>query len=481
MSFYENKRTDEYGGCFMNRMRLLKEVYEEVRANVGTDYPIMVRFSADEHVVGGRDLSESRMIVKLMEEWGVDAINCSNGVYGTYNPGQVAPMYMPHAWTIHNAAEVKKLVNIPVIGVNRITDPLMADNLLSIGMCDFVGMSRASLADPALPNKAKAGDWEGIRTCIGCLQGCVGALYFGDPFRCLVNPEMGNEYKYTYEALPEKKQVMVIGGGVAGMEAAIAAARRGHTVSLYEKSDRLGGQFLPAAFPPGKGEFTTFISWLKNEMLRLGVTVFLNTEATAALVKSKNPDKVILASGGVPLKPPIPGIDRKNVVTAERVLLGKDIVEGRIVIAGGGAVGLETAIHLAYSERGAITVVEMLDEIDKTGDGVIKVHLMKLAAERGIQFRTSTKVIEVCENGVVLEQSGHPELFYCDFVVLAVGYRANDSLRSELSFLGDKLAVVGDAEACANALTASHSGFAAGYYAYNYLAINKKQGFRAAL
>jgi 2,4-dienoyl-CoA reductase-like NADH-dependent reductase (Old Yellow Enzyme family) len=155
MSFFENKRTDEYGGCFMNRMRLLKEVYEEVRANVGNDFPVTVRFSAEEHVVGGRDLSEARMIVRLMEKWGFDAINCSNGVYGTYNLGQVAPMYMPHAWTIHNAAEIKKLVKIPVIGVNRITDPLMAETILTMGMCDFVGMSRASLADPGLPNKAK--------------------------------------------------------------------------------------------------------------------------------------------------------------------------------------------------------------------------------------------------------------------------------------------------------------------------------------
>ena len=465
MSFHENKRTDEYGGCFTNRMRLLKEIYEIVREKVGPDFPVIVRYSADENVQGGRDLAEARMVAKFMENLGFDAINCSNGVYGTYNKGQVAPMYMPHAWTINNAAELKKIVKIPVIGVNRINDPMMADMFLSMGYCDFVGISRGSLADPNLPNKAKAGDFESIRYCIGCLQGCVGALYTGDPFRCTVNPEMGREYIYNFSDKPPAKKVMVIGGGVAGMEAAYAAARRGHHVSLYEKKAKLGGQFLAASYPPGKGEFSGFLVWLIRQLQLLGVDIRLNTEATAQTVKEENPDKVILASGALPNYPHITGIDRSNVFTAESVLLGENTVEGRIVIAGGGEVGIETALYLAHSERGKITIVEMLDDIAKDMDIVIKVHVMNMAAERGILYKVNTEIKEICEEGVVIEQCGQSELLGCDYVVLALGYKAVNSLEQELAFMGEKLVVIGDAADGNNALIATETGFKAGYNA----------------
>lgn len=173
LSFHQNKRTDEYGGCFMNRVRLLREIVQQTRAAVGNDFPIMVRFSAEEHTLSGRSLGESRMIAKLLEEWGVDAINCSNGVYGTYNPSIVSPMHLAPAWAAGNAAEFKKIVKVPVMAVNRITDPLMADMLISLGYCDFVAMSRGSLADPWLPKKAQEGRFCEIRPCVGCLQGCV--------------------------------------------------------------------------------------------------------------------------------------------------------------------------------------------------------------------------------------------------------------------------------------------------------------------
>ena len=465
MSFHENKRTDEYGGCFTNRMRLLKEIYEVVREKVGPDYPVIVRYSADENVQGGRDLAEARMVAKFVEELGFDAINCSNGVYGTYNKGQVAPMYMPHAWTINNAAELKKVVKIPVIGVNRINDPMMADMFLSLGYCDFVGISRGSLADPHLPNKAKAGDFESIRYCIGCMQGCVGALYSGDPFRCTVNPEMGKEYIYNYRDTAPCKKVMIIGGGVAGLEAAYAAAKRGHKVSLYEKTAKLGGQFLAASYPPGKGEFSGFLGWLILQLKLLNVDIHLNADVTARMVIDENPDKVILAAGARPSFPPIPGLDRPNVFTAESVLLGENTVEGRIVIAGGGEVGIETALYLAHSERGLITVVEMLDDIAKDMDIVLKVHVMNMANERGIQYKVNAKIVEVCEKGVIVEQCGQSETVECDYVVLALGYTANNALKQELESMGDKLVVIGDAAGGKNALSATETGFEAGYNA----------------
>lgn len=464
MSFYENKRTDAYGGCFNNRMRLLQEVYEAVRRAVGPEYPVSVRFSADEHTLSGRGIAESRMVAKLLEAWGVDLINCSNGVYGTYNPGQVSPSYQPHAWTIDNAAELKKIVNIPVLGVNSIDDPLMAENLLDLGFCDIVGMSRSSLADPELPNKAKEGRFEEIRPCIRCMQGCVSGTYLQIPIRCCVNPELNREYEYTYENKPTPKKVLVIGGGVAGMEAAIAAARMGHKVTLWEADEKLGGQFVAASYPPGKGDFITFVCYLVNEVKKQGVTVVFNKRATGTEVLNFGADKVILATGGVPNKPCIPGIDRPNVVLAEDILLGKCQVEGRIVVAGGGEVGVETAMYLADAERGQITVVELTDKLSAKADGTKVVSMVKFMKERDITTVMKTRVLEFCESGVLVSGENGSRLLPCDAVVLAMGYHPNNSLATELESLGDKLQVVGDAACCTNAMEAGMMGFKAGYY-----------------
>ncbi|NLB29461.1 MAG: FAD-dependent oxidoreductase [Clostridiales bacterium] len=465
MSHYENRRTDEYGGCFLNRMRFVKEIYGSVRAAVGDDFPVTIRFSAEEYEPDGRTLAEARMTAQYFEELGFDAINCSNGVYGSYNPSQISTHHMPHAWTTGNAAELKKVVKIPVLGVNRITDPLMAEQLLQMGICDMVGMSRASLADPELPNKAKAGEFEGIRTCLACLQGCIGSLIVGGACRCLVNPRTGYEHEYTFESAVPKKNVLVIGGGVAGLEAAIAAARRGHSVTLWERRGRLGGQFVAASYPPGKGEYTTYITSLAFEAKKYGVKVELETEATVEAIKAHNADKVILATGAVPKLPDIPGVDRPNVVVAEDVLLGKTPVEGRIVIAGGGETGLETALYLACSERGHISIVTSYGDVGGGGNISKLIQERRLARERGVQTVAHAKLTEICESGVLLEKNGVAVLMPCDWVVIAKGYCSNGALAGELGFLGEKLTVVGDAKKAADALAASSSGFRAGYYA----------------
>ena len=465
MSFYQNKRTDEYGGCFNNRIRFLREVYDAIRAAVGPDFPISVRYSADEHTLSGRSIKESQMVAKLLEEWGVDLINCSNGVYGTYNPGQVTPSYLPHAWTIDNAAELKKIVNIPVLGVNSINDPLMAENLLDSDYCDIVGMSRNSLADPEMPNKAKEGRFEEIRPCIRCMQGCVSGTYLQIPIRCCVNPELNQEYVYTYENKPAPKKVLVVGGGIAGMQAAIAAARMGHKVTLWEAGEKLGGQFIAASYPPGKGDFITYVCYLVNELKKQNITVEMKQTATVDNLKAYEADKVILATGGTPCKPDIPGIDHANVVLAEDVLLGKTQVEGRIVIAGGGEVGVETAMYLADAERGQITVVEMTDRLSVKADGTKVVAMVKFMKERDVKTMLNTKVLEFCDSGVLIDRDGQTDLLPCDAVIVSLGYRPNNGLKDALSFLGDRLVVVGDARECTNAMEAGFEGFKAGYFA----------------
>ena len=463
LSPFTNKRVDEYGGCFENRTRILDEIYAEIRRNVGKDFPVQVRISANEYLLGGRTEADTYELVRHLDELGVDAIHISNGMYASPVLRQIiAPMYTEHAFNMDTAQQVKKLVSCPVIVTNRINDPKMADTILEMGKADFIGMGRGSLADPHLPNKAKEGKFENIRYCIGCLQGCEAGLLAGTCATCLVNPRVAREYENPMEKTAAPKKVLVAGGGPAGLIAAETAALLGHKVTVYEASSHLGGQFRSAAYPPGKGELSTFTSSLRKSLTDLQVPVKLNCPVTEELIASEKPDAVILATGAKPLMPPIQGIDSANVVTAEDVLLGNvDVKPGPVVVCGGGEVGGETAHFLTQSCQD-ITVLEMRDEILMDMFPLMRMQLMQYIRECGIKVRTKATVTSIDENGVSFKNpDGSVETLPAATVVSAFGYKAYNPLEEIARKHCENVQVIGCAVKAGNALTAIREGYEA--------------------
>ncbi|MGB4254795.1 MAG: FAD-dependent oxidoreductase, partial [Rectinema sp.] len=367
-----------------------------------------------------------------------------------------------HGWIADFAAEVKKVVSIPVITVGRITDPIMAETIIASGKADFVSMGRASLADPELPNKTSAKKFDDINYCIGCLQGCVGNLFKGNPGGCLVNPVTGRESEFALRPVDKKKKVFVAGGGPAGMEAAIVAAQRGHEVHLYEKSDRLGGQYLIGAIPPNKGEVDMFLAWQQNQLKKYNVNVHFNTELTVEIVEKEAPDAVIVATGGEPIVPDIPGKDKPNVVHANDVLLGNVNVGHRVIVIGGGMVGSETADHLANHGK-EVTIVEMLPDIAIDEEAAVRYFLMKDLHDNGVKIFVNAPVKEILDDGVISEIDGaETKIGPADTIVMAIGAKSVNNLTKELEGEVPLVLTIGDALKVRKALEAVEEGYRAG-------------------
>jgi len=459
MSPFSNKRTDEYGGNIRNRAKFALEIIRDMKNKVGDDFPIIYRMSVNELVEGGLTTEESKIVAMMLEEAGIHAIHATNGVYASAQY-IIPPAAVKHGWSSDISAEIKKVVSIPVITVGRVTDPLTAESILTSEMADLVSMGRASLADPHLPNKAKEGKFDDIVSCIGCLQGCAGRNVQQLPVQCLVNPMTGNESEFKLEQTKDKKKVLVAGGGIAGMEAAIVAANRGHDVHLYEKSEVLGGQWLIAAVPPSKEELNALTVWQKKKIKELGVNIYLNTELTKAIVESEKPDAVIVATGATPVIPNIPGKDKALVVSANDVLNGiKDTGENVLVI-GGGSVGAETAAHLVNHGKKVI-IVEALPEIVKDSEPAVKYFLLEDLRKNNVQVLKNTIVKEIFDNTVLVHEiEGNERLLEnVDSVVVAVGSKSVNELTNELKEIVGEVIQIGDAVSVRKGFEAMDEGF----------------------
>lgn len=461
LSANTNKRSDKYGGSLKNRCRFMAEVIAAARKAVGPDFPLLVRLSIVDYAPGGITVQDSRVIARVAQEAGVDAIDCSNGTTEA-NYAIIPPVEAARALYVDNAAAIKAVVDVPVIAVGRINEPCLAESVLAAGKADFVAMMRASIADPELPQKAKEGREEEIVHCIGCLQGCLGQNRRLEPFTCMVRPLTGHAHEDKLVPADSPKKVLVIGGGVAGCEAAIYAAMRGHKVTLWEKSDRLGGRWIAAAIPPGKAEYNSFLAWQGTMLEKYGVEVKLNCAATAQMAAEEKPDAIILAAGCNDAVPPIPGIDGEQVVKAEDVLRERAAVGKKAVVIGGGLVGAETANYLALTRKKQVSIVEMLPNIVADGEPSPTLFLKQDLEKCHVGVYTSASVTEIGKDYVRLTQEGKEITLEADTVVLAAGLRNDRTLENALAELGIPLTVVGDANKGKNGLHNIREGFLAG-------------------
>ncbi len=415
---FTNKRTDEYGGSLENRMKFPLEVLAEVRRVVGSDFPVGYRISADEFVDGGLTLDDTTQIAKRLEEAGIDYLDVSAAIYES-RMMMFGYMDMPLGYLVYLAAAIKEAVKIPVICTGRINDMVFAESILENNQADFVHMVRAFHADPEILTKSEQDKFEDVCMCLACNR-CLDMIRQNLPVICAVNPSATREREFVLKPAKQKKRVMVIGGGVAGMEAARIARLRGHNVTLYEKDGELGGQVRWASKTKYREEMFEAARYRIHEVKRTGVRIELGREITLVEVNRLNPEVVVVATGAVPLAPVIPGMDKPLVASSIDVLSGKREPAKRSVVIGGSKVGLTVAEFLA--EAGSqVAIVEASDALapDMAGFSQLRIGT-RIRENPMIETRLKSTVEHIGDCSVTLQSEGKfEELRGIDLVVLA--------------------------------------------------------------
>ena len=452
-----NHRTDEYGGSFENRLRFAREVLQSVRAAVGPGFPIELRMSGAELFEGGYDLSDGCRIAHTLEEL-ADLIHVSAGSYQFGFFRTHLPMFAPHGDNVRLAAEIKKHVSKPVATIGALNDPAQMEEIIASGKADVVYMARALLADPELPNKVTAGREDEIVRCLRCFT-CMAERPTTGTRRCTVNPVIGREIEGT-EVTPAavKKNVVVVGGGVAGMKAALTAAQRGHNVTLLEKTGELGGILKSEQALPFKYEMYQLGLTLARQLDLAGVEVRLSTEATPELLNQLAPQALILAVGSCPILPPLPGIDGDNVVVVNNYYLEKDKVADSVVVLGGGLAGCECAVHLGMEGK-TVHLVEMRDSLAVDCNIRHRPILME-KVDRFTAVHLEDAGERITPEGLVCrDKEGNEVLIPGKTVICAVGQRSNRDTVMALRSCAPWVREIGDCNRVSNITNAVYQGY----------------------
>jgi 2,4-dienoyl-CoA reductase-like NADH-dependent reductase (Old Yellow Enzyme family)/thioredoxin reductase len=446
LSPFSNKRPDAYGGDVEKRRRFLAEIIEAVRKEVGPDFPVSVRISADEMVPAGMGLDDAKDLALWLERHGIDAVHVSACNYASYTRGRmIAPMAVDDGPLIKYAASVKEVVKIPVIAVGKLHTPALAEATLRNDQADFIALGRELLADADWPRKAELGLAEEIHGCIACNQGCISRLFEQRDVWCTVNAVCGREREFEHIAdTGGRRKVLVAGGGPAGMSAAGTAARAGFRVILCEAEDALGGQLPAAGAAPHRPGWIELLRDQRHQLKQLGVEVRLKTKVDKKLVLQEQPFAVIVATGAKPIRPDIPGIGQFNVITAYDLLAGHAKAEGSVLVVGGGCAGAQTAEFLA-AQGHAVTIAEAEGDIAADAPLDDRTLLLGRLKAKGVQILTHTRMLSIGLDAINLQSGEEIFGFTADSVVLCLGSRPANSLEKDLRGLVPNLVTVGDA------------------------------------
>lgn len=462
---YTNTRTDEYGGSLEGRLLFAKKILESIKANCGQDYPVAVRYSVrsmvkgfndgavpgEEFVEVGRDLEEGRVVAKLLESYGYDFLDADNGTYDSWwwaHP----PVYMPKACNLEACAAAQQEVSIPVACAGRMEDPQTALDAVVSGKVQAVTLARQLVCDPDWPKKLMDENELDIRPCIACHDGCLNRIFHAQDLCCALNPAAARHVAYEIKPAEVKKHIMVIGGGIGGMEAARVSALRGHTVDLYEKSGELGGMFIAAGSMSFKSADLELIEWYKRQMVKTGVNVHMNTEVNKEMIEEIKPDEIFVCTGSSPRRLSLPGSKNEYVLTAVDALRHPEKIKGNTVVIGGGLTGIEIAYDQAL-QGNKVTVLEAMDKILNVD--VSAANLKLLFAEikyHQIPVVTNAKVTSLDDHKVIYSVDGAEKEIPADTVIVSIGYTSVNPFAESLS--GDHVHVIGDANKVANLMGA---------------------------